>query len=65
MTILGGQIQSILSNNLLTLTQGYIVKVFVVKSEAKFLSQSLHILQWIYSWTEHKEYWSARASLFI
>lgn len=65
MTILGGQVQSILSNDLLTLAQGYIVEVFVVKSEAKFLPQSLHILQWIYSWAEHKEYWSARASLFI
>ena len=65
MAFLRGQVQSILCHHLLTLPKGHIVEVLVVSSEAHLLAQSLHILQGVHTWGEHKEHRSARTCLFV
>lgn len=65
MAFLGSNVQSIFGNDLLTLTQGDIVKVFVVDGESKFLPELFHVLEWVYPRTEDKENRCSRASLLV
>ena len=51
----------VLSHNLLTLAQGNVVEVLLVRIVTKLLTKSLHILQRVNTWGQDEEHWGGRA----
>lgn len=65
MALLGGHVQCILCNNLLTLPKRDVVKVLLVCREAQLVAQILYVFEWIHTRTEHKEDRCGRPCLLV